>query len=536
MSPGSDTVNITKLYQLKKDGFNWAVYRDRTTDYLKSKGLRSHLNGHVRKPTEIVEHFNELTNVIQFFRPDNTAFATPLLAKDVAKFEDSTCDYNKNEGIGSDVLNNTLPTSIYCEIQTHQTLAKKWSALQAMFKHRGNIVQIDILTRLQSAHYTSGSMQAFLSQLTEWRNDLLNNDYTLSNSQFVTYITTSLLTTSDYRMFILAIEGAAEVAGTTLSLEVLKKRLIAEHKARNGINLNATTSRLSSATLTTSCSKDTKGGKKKKKAEYFCTICNINGHSKEHCYVEGGGKAHQAPEWYKKKQAECLAQEGKTSNTASTATTLKTANVLSTTYSCVTKGLSHSFSPVAMSVTTNEYQGIILDCGASDHFTPYHHLLTKYVEIQEHTRVANNRTIYIAEKGTMVVEILMGSGQPPTKLTLDNMYWVPSFVYTLILTTRMDLAGYTILQKGGLSTITAPDLKVIGCAPLVRGLYQVTDPLGGTNRSSPLHTNATTMFFMDFHIAMGHRSFGDVWKMIEAGIVNGEVIKYGETTNTPTNT
>ncbi|KAJ2934236.1 hypothetical protein H1R20_g2848, partial [Candolleomyces eurysporus] len=223
--------------------------------------------------------------------------------------------------------------------------------------------------------------------------------------------------------------------------------------------------------LTASCLKDTKGGKKKKKLEYFCTIYNIKGHSKERCYAEGGGKAHPAPEWYKKKQAERLAQEGKTSNAALTATTSKTANVLLTTYSCVAKGLSHSFSPVAMSATTNKYQGIILDCSMSDHFTPHHHLLTNSIEIQEHTRVANNHTTYVAGKGTMVVELPMGSGQPPTKLTLNNVYCVPSFVYTLILTTHMDLAGYTIFQKGGLSTITAPDLKVIGQVPLIRGLY-----------------------------------------------------------------
>ncbi|KAJ2934237.1 hypothetical protein H1R20_g2849, partial [Candolleomyces eurysporus] len=119
MSLSSDTVNITKLYRLKEDGSNWVVYQDHTTDYLKSKGLRSHLNGGIRKPTEIIECFNELTNIIQFFRPDDTAFATPLSAEDVTKFKDSACNYDKNEGISSNILDNMLPTSIYCKVQTH---------------------------------------------------------------------------------------------------------------------------------------------------------------------------------------------------------------------------------------------------------------------------------------------------------------------------------------------------------------------------------------------------------------------------------
>ncbi|KAJ2925355.1 hypothetical protein H1R20_g11769, partial [Candolleomyces eurysporus] len=147
-------------------------------------------------------------------------------------------------------------------------------------------------------------MRAFLSQLTKWRNDLLNNDYQLSNSQFVTCITSSVSTIPDYQMFISAIEGAAKVTGTTITSEILKKCLIAKHEARNGINSNATTSGSGSAALTASRSKDGKGGKKKRKNEYHCTICNISGHSKEKCYAERGGQHNQAPEWYKKKQAE----------------------------------------------------------------------------------------------------------------------------------------------------------------------------------------------------------------------------------------
>ncbi|RXW12313.1 hypothetical protein EST38_g13542 [Candolleomyces aberdarensis] len=87
MSPGSDAVNVSMLYRLKEDGTNWAAYRDRTTDHLKSKGLRSHLNGRVRKPVEIIERVNESTNAFQYFNPSDTAFATPLSADNIEKFE-----------------------------------------------------------------------------------------------------------------------------------------------------------------------------------------------------------------------------------------------------------------------------------------------------------------------------------------------------------------------------------------------------------------------------------------------------------------
>ncbi|KAJ2929484.1 hypothetical protein H1R20_g7604, partial [Candolleomyces eurysporus] len=528
MSPASDTPSFSKPYKLKEDGSNWAVYRDRTTDHLKGKGLRSHLNGRVSKPIELNERYSESLNKFFFYLPSDDDFENPLESADVDKYELLAAEYDRNEGLGSDVLNNTIPTPIYREIHHLPTLALKWRALQAMFEHRGNTVQIDILSKLQSARYSSGSMRAFLSQLTEWRNDLLDNDYQLSDSQFVTYITSSVSTIPDYRMFISAIEGAAEVTGTTITLEVLKKRLIAEHEARNGINSNATTSGSGSAALAASRSKDGKGGKKKRKNEYHCTICNISGHSKERCYAEGGGRHDQAPEWYKKKQAERLAQEMKNANAATT-----TSSNVKASYTCVVEGVTRSFNPIALSAAKapDDYQGIILDCGASDHFTPYRHLLTNFVELCEHTRVADNRATYVEGRGTMVVEIPMGKGQPPTTLTLTSVYCVPSFVFTLISTTRMDLAGYSILQKGGISTIRAPDDTIIGRVPLVRGLYRVTDPTGGSDGSGPLRANATTMSLMDFHIVMGHRSFGDLRRMIEGGMIEG--IKVKDLSGTP---
>ena len=105
-------------------------------------------------------------------------------------------------------------------------------------------------------------MRGFLSQLTEWRNDLLDNNYHLSDSQFVTYISSSLSGATDYCMFISAIQGAAEVAGTTLTSEVLKKRLIAEHEARNGTKSNSP-SQSGSTALAATWSNNNAGKKKK---------------------------------------------------------------------------------------------------------------------------------------------------------------------------------------------------------------------------------------------------------------------------------
>jgi hypothetical protein len=238
----------------------------------------------------------------------------------------------------------------------------------------------------------------------------------------------------------------------------------------------------------------------------------------------------QAPKWYKKKQAERLAHESKSANAATTTTSTTASNPVTNTkasYTCIVEGITRSFDPINLSASSapDSYQGVILDFRTSDHFTPFCHHFTDFVKFHEHTRVANNRAMYVEGRGTMVVKLPMGKGLPPTTLTLTNVYCVPSFVFTLISTTRMDLAGYGILQKGGLATVIAPDDTIIGCVPLVQGLYCITDPVGGSDSSGPLRANATIMSLMQFHVMMGHRNFGDLKMMIEAGMVEGIKVK-----------
>ncbi|KAJ2918787.1 hypothetical protein MD484_g1572, partial [Candolleomyces efflorescens] len=529
MSPDADGT-VTKLYKLKDDGSNWAVYRDRTMDLLKGKGLRSHLNGRVTKPVEPMEIWDAGTKKTRWFRSDDPNFETPLSIAEVNVLEEAAAEYDKREGIGSDIINNSIPSSVYREIYKHSTLHAKWEALSEMFEHRGNTVQLDILAKLSSAKYTSGSMRNHLSQLTQWRNDLLDNDYDLSDSQFTTYIISSLAGQADYRMFISAIEGAAEIVGKPLSSDVLKRRLITEHESRNSINSNSATASGTTA-LAVPGTEKAKGKEKKarkKKSEYHCTVCDANGHTKERCYAEGGGRHDQAPEWYKKKHADRFAPEAKSANVASSSSSSTSS------YTCVVEGVTLSFGSNALSASKvpESYQGTILDCGASDHFTPFRSDLTDFVELHEHTRVADNRATYVMGRGTMKVELPMGKGQSPTTLTLTNVYCVPSFVFTLISIPRMDLAGYSVLQKGGMSVVRAPDDTVIGRVPLLRGLYRVTDPTGGAGASTPLRANASvSMTLMEFHVAMGHRSFRDLKKMIEVGMFEG--VRITDVSGTP---
>jgi hypothetical protein len=46
-----------------------------------------------------------------------------------------------------------------------------------------------------------------------------------------------------------------------------------------------------------------KGGKGKgKKSGLTCLNCNLKGHAHHNCFAKGGGKEHEAPDWWKQKQ------------------------------------------------------------------------------------------------------------------------------------------------------------------------------------------------------------------------------------------
>src|SRR6266545_337686 len=126
--------------------------------------------------------------------------------------------------------------------------------------------------------------------------------------------------------------------------------------------------------------KDKKG--KGRKSIYKCTNCKLRGHTSDNCFAKGGGKEHEAPEWWKQKQ-EARAKETKKTESANAAA------------ACLSKCENHAYVTVgpmdfvplddedfASLIITSSHNhkvygvssstDLIVDCGASSHF-----LLTK---------------------------------------------------------------------------------------------------------------------------------------------------------------
>jgi len=100
---------------------------------------------------------------------------------------------------------------------------------------------------------------------------------------------------------------------------------------------------------------------------------------------------------------------------------------------------------------------------------------------------------------------------------LRNVYYSPHMAFTLMSVSSIDNAGFSLLIKGGTCIVHSPKSNIIGCIPLVWGLYYV-----GEFNSSPTPVANSALKLMsisELHCKMGHINHDDLCKMVKEGMV-----------------
>ena len=200
----------------------------------------------------------------------------------------------------------------------------------------------------------------------------------------------------------------------------------------------------------TSKSKDKNGkGKTKAKAKAYCTNpnCNKDGHMIDQCFEKGGGKEKEVHKWVKKQAARKAASVS--AHVADNVKKDKDKNYTMLTYSIPddssTLIVTSDFKSEAHA--TSGANGIILNSGASSHFTPNRLKLMNYTDINpEPIRAADGCTFSALSKGDLKVE-LPNKNQKLTPITLKNVYYSPHMVFTLMSVSCVDQAGFSVHQK-----------------------------------------------------------------------------------------
>ncbi|PPR03110.1 hypothetical protein CVT24_012410 [Panaeolus cyanescens] len=518
MGPGKSDSSYSTFLKLKEDGTNWPAYKVETLQHMYARGIVDNLDGTVYPPEQLVAHDK------QIYLASDSKFKNPLDRETVKSLQAERKEYFKNEGLGTEILIATVPVSTFVQLRHHNTLSERWNALCAIYEHRGEDVSFDMWDRFNNLHFTGGSVHAFISRMSDMRDQLIINDADLTDKQFVAAIRRAFRQ-SEYNEYLASVCAGIRNAGKEITPAVLIQELKTEANSRHGasaISPNVKTSEAlasSGSDSQRSTSNSGKKGKKKSrdsktKPKYHCDNCGLDGHSQERCWGPGGGSHDSSPQWWRDKQAElqkkksnfnanvaeshesaCAFTESASSKPEHVAllsafthtpntpldSTTPTSNVDTThpaqqldydsllkAYITLVNSLGEGAFPYtesldakpehvalvlhnlpctrdveplkapsyALQSLTSQYLGTVLDCGASDHYTPRRDLLTNFTPVKEATRVADGRIVDALGKGDLTIQVPCGK-LGSTKVTLSNVYFVPSFSFTLVSIARI---------------------------------------------------------------------------------------------------
>lgn len=181
--------------------------------------------------------------------------------------------------------------------------------------------------------------------------------------------------------------------------------------------------------------------------------------------------------------------------------------------------VTSNFKAEAEAFTISNSSRIILNSGASRHFSPDRSKLLNFREIDpEPIWAADGCTFSTLGKGDLKVELSNGNHKL-TSIMPRNVYYSPHMAFTLMSVSCVDKAGFSLSIKGGTCVIQSSKSNIIGHIPLIWGLY-----CGGeTFSSSTPVANAALklMLISELYCSMGHINDDNLCRMVKDGMVTG---------------
>ncbi|KAJ7477405.1 hypothetical protein FB451DRAFT_1172961 [Mycena latifolia] len=207
----SSSLKITKLSKLKDDGSNWGTFKDLVMNALMAKGLRRHVF-----ETELEEHENKLDDYLQ--------------------------------------------KQVQVRQVIYETAQRMLQQLVSIYENKGEMVQIDTVTRLRTMR-------------------CLDHDDVASLPE-------------KFRPLLTTIATASRLAGPPISSAMLIQEIY-EMADKNTVHANIDDAEQTAMAASSGRgrARATREGKKDVK----CENCDRTGHSKRDCWSKGGGKEGQAP-------------------------------------------------------------------------------------------------------------------------------------------------------------------------------------------------------------------------------------------------
>jgi hypothetical protein len=180
----SSALKIVNLPKLKDDGSNWITYKEWILNTLTHKGFRRHIAGTARKPAELEK------------KPDGLYLPggkTALTDDEVEAHEKTVDEFAQKEASVQEVIYETISKSTFLQIKNEKLTSEVWTKLTSIFENKGDMVQMDMLTKLQNLSCAeNGDVRKHISDMLELKEELAGMGTSLTDTQFSAIIRKSL--------------------------------------------------------------------------------------------------------------------------------------------------------------------------------------------------------------------------------------------------------------------------------------------------------------------------------------------------------
>jgi hypothetical protein len=512
------SVKILNLPRLEDNGSNWNTYKERVFNTLTSRGLKRHVTGTIKAPPEIEQRDDGEVYIKGMLKP--------LTEEEVEELEIKSDEHAQKQAQVRDIIYETISQSTFAQIKGEKTAADLWKKLVTINEQKNTDVYGATLDRLMLMQCSEDDdVRKHITTMTDLKENLAEMGNPLTDEMFSAYIRRSM--PKSYKPLFTALAASATIAARPYSSDALIQQIFSmadTEAAAKESDERIETAMAAFREKGNQGSKGQKGGKKKKGP--LCANCNRPSHSIENCWRKGGGKEGQAPEWYKEKTGKASLA---TANSATTSNEEENVVLLSCfdddDVEDVALAVTSDFEDEAKALSiTSEERPIIIDCGASRHFSSDRERFVNFVEIvPSPVRAADGRTFSALGKGDIKLYFPMGEGQKPTPILLTGVYYSPQMAFTLISVSRLDVANHIFHIENGICSISTPkpNSRVIGRIPRVRGLYRVSPQTNKLSNPPTANVASKMMSITELHNRMGHINHNDLRHMVKTGMVTG---------------
>src|ERR1700678_3724114 len=454
----SDSTESTLLAvpKLCDDGSNWSDYHPRIQNAMGAKGLWRHVLGTATAPVPYV-----VTEGI----PMLSNGKTPATEDQIEAKESKIIEFEKREYLARHILLSTTSTRLGAKIKDLSTAEAMWKVVTDDATSKSTLYLLNAEDQLTSMKLADDEdPKTHLSELKQHfqlmlqrQDNLIKIGSTMSETRFNIIIMSSL--PESYRptlQTITASERMSKLSGDKSS--VMKSddliSFIIEEAQHRVINDERT--KTAESALAARLKKAGKSEKDEDDHDVTCDNCKKPGHTKEQCYLKGGGSEGQGPRQKRK---------AKKSETATVATNDDERDLFAFTCSSDYAAVAERFEMLKSRL------GTCMDSGASMDYCPDRARFTNYKSIQRKIMTADGRTLMAIGSGDLHIELPNGSGK--TKVVFKNAIHAPEMAFTLISISLLDQAGYTVTFNKRVCTITDPNGKTIATIPHVDGMYKI---------------------------------------------------------------